>query len=397
MVGVIMRISNFLRIAIVGVFLLSFSFAGPSAKAINFQGYLTDKNGQSVFGTRLMSFVLCSDSAGTPIGAAALANIDSRTVTIYNGNYSTKLDLTNAQFAQMNADPINGTIWLKVVVDGVPMVPLIQMVAVPFAGNVRGLDIGSDNRVSFNINTLTGGTISGATITGGTLAPMSISTPGTIHAGGAIDGLSLSFDGGKIFTNGTDGWIRVIDQTVNDGGSAGLYFQPNAANTTGEGGIYMDDKTTVKVYGSKDFSTIGTGIIKNAIWNDLAEVRILAKNEKKLPGKVYVTTKDGIRLATKRCEIGTIGVCSDSFGFLLGGDKNEKGKAPIAISGWVLAYVDKDYPLGTALTSGPNGDLTAMTKKEKMEYPERIVGILDTKPDKYNNVKVDGRYWVKVK
>ena len=63
----------------------------------------------------------------------------------------------------------------------------------------------------------------------------------------------------------------------------------------------------------------------------------------------------------------------------------------------MLAYVDKDYPIGTALTSGPKGILTAITKTEKREYPERIVGILDTKPEKYNQVKLDGRYWVKVK
>lgn len=130
----------------------------------------------------------------------------------------------------------------------------------------------------------------------------------------------------------------------------------------------------------------------------MAEVRELAKGVKKIPGKVYVMTKEGLKLSSKRAEIGTAGVCSDTYGFSLGG-KNiaAERKAHIAISGWVLAYVDKDYPIGTALTSGPNGVLTAMTKKEKMEYPERIVGILDTKPENYNNIKIDGRYWVKVK
>lgn len=134
----------------------------------------------------------------------------------------------------------------------------------------------------------------------------------------------------------------------------------------------------------------------NAVWNDLAEFRTVKAGEEKIPGKVYVATEDGLVLASKKAQQGTIGVYSDTYGYALGG-KESKNMIPIGISGWVLAYVDKKYPIGTALVSGPNGILTKASCCDKVFNPERIVGIIETSPSSYNNLKIDGRYWVKVK
>ena len=71
---------------------------------------------------------------------------------------------------------------------------------------------------------------------------------------------------------------------------------------------------------------------------------------------------------------------------------------PICIGGFVLAYVDREYVSGTALTSAPNGYLTEMGEEERIKHPERLVGtyLKPEKKDEWNDVVVDGRHWVKV-
>lgn len=140
--------------------------------------------------------------------------------------------------------------------------------------------------------------------------------------------------------------------------------------------------------------------IYNSVWNDLADFRKLAKGVKRDSGKVYVSTADGLVVATRRCQKAVAGVCSDTYGFALGGGEDDPTKAPLAISGWVLAYVDKPYSVGTPLVTAKNGQLTKARFFEKLFFSERIVGTIENKPgvDKVNpKVKVNGRYWVKIK
>jgi hypothetical protein len=138
----------------------------------------------------------------------------------------------------------------------------------------------------------------------------------------------------------------------------------------------------------------------NAVWNDLADYQPL--NDELVFGKCYYDTLEGARLCTERCQKSVIGIASDSFGFAVG--VNDFRQVPIAIAGWVLAYVDKEYEPGTPLTNNEQGILTEMTKEEKSEFPERIVGIYKRKeyqekwgPAEESMVEVDGRHWVKVK
>jgi hypothetical protein len=398
-----MKNNRFLVLAIGFLLFISFSIAAPSSQVINFQGYLTDKNGQPVFGTRSMSFALYTAATGNStitLGTADNTFFGTRQVTVYNGNYSTKLVVGNTTAANIGAA---SDVWLEVSVGGVVMTPRIQMVGVPFAQNVRGIVMNGANQITSatiasggtltNSGTISGGTITNftntGTITGGTIS-------GATFSGGAISGTSGTFTSFVQLTAVADsmpgGWNRGIKFTNTDHAAISIGTTPLYL------GLHDTDDAFYFYNGSTEYAKINSQGVHSAIWNDLAEVRSLVKGEKKIAGKVYVATKEGIKLSSKRCELGTIGICSDTYGFSLGGkDIPDEQKAHIAISGWVLAYVDKDYPIGTALTSGPNGVLTAMTKKEKRDYPERIVGILDTKPEKYNTVKVDGRYWVKVK
>ncbi len=74
----------------------------------------------------------------------------------------------------------------------------------------------------------------------------------------------------------------------------------------------------------------------------------------------------------------------------------------VAVAGFVLAYVDKEYKPGTPLTCTENGYLTEIKREDKIEYPERIVATYwksepaDEWGSNSRKVKVNGRKWVKV-
>lgn len=139
----------------------------------------------------------------------------------------------------------------------------------------------------------------------------------------------------------------------------------------------------------------------NAVWNDVADFQLLS--DKLEYGKCYFDTKDGARICNTRCQMSMIGIASDTFGFGVGGGANPNHEVPIAVAGWVLAFVDQEYDCGTPLTNDANGNLTAMTKQEKLEYPERITGLYKRREmDKLwgpedKQIEVKGRHWIKVK
>ena len=110
--------------------------------------------------------------------------------------------------------------------------------------------------------------------------------------------------------------------------------------------------------------------IWNSVWNDLADFQDLI-GELAI-GKCYRDTKDGAVLCNERCQMGVIGIASDTFGFAIGNNQERK-QVPIAIGGWALAFVDKEYPSGTPLTNDEYGCLTEMLMDEKRDFPERIV------------------------
>jgi len=138
--------------------------------------------------------------------------------------------------------------------------------------------------------------------------------------------------------------------------------------------------------------------VYNAVYNDIADFQPV--DDEVVYGKVYRLTKSGAKICTERCQLGVIGVCSDTYGIAagVGGDN----KAPFAVAGWVLAYVDKEYEPGTPLTNDENGDLIEMTLEDKRSYPERLVAIYDRpEPREFwgpnNEIKVNGRHWIKVR
>lgn len=155
-------------------------------------------------------------------------------------------------------------------------------------------------------------------------------------------------------------------------------------------------------YGLYTTADIKAARVWNAVWNDLADYQLLC--DELVFGKCYFDTKDGAKICNQRCQMSVIGIASDTFGLGIGsGNTGTSKEVPIAVAGWVLAHVDKEYECGTPLTNDEFGNLTAMTRNEKLEYPERIVALykrpeLDSKwGPEGQKIDVNGRHWVKVK
>jgi hypothetical protein len=139
--------------------------------------------------------------------------------------------------------------------------------------------------------------------------------------------------------------------------------------------------------------------IWNSVWNDYADFQLL--NDEFIPGKCYFDTADGAKICTQRCQLSVMGIATDTFAQAVGKRPDQK-QLPISVAGWVLAYVDKEYPCGTPLTNDEKGELTEMTMEEKRNYPERLVGLYkkiehDKEYVTQSKIPVNGRHWVKVK
>lgn len=141
--------------------------------------------------------------------------------------------------------------------------------------------------------------------------------------------------------------------------------------------------------------------VYNAYLADYADFIILAPDCLQVYGKTYKMTSQGATICQGRCEKGVLGVASDVYGHALGQIRSRR-QIPIGVAGWVLAYCDRQYQPGTALTTGKDGSLTKMRWYEKLFWPERMVGVyMQPEKSKFwgplnHQVAVNGRHWVKV-
>ena len=149
-------------------------------------------------------------------------------------------------------------------------------------------------------------------------------------------------------------------------------------------------------------SIYSDGKVYNAVWNDLADSIIVNKDAKIEAGYCYCLKDNKYVKSSKYLDNGIIGIHSDTYGFKMG-DKIGEKQLDCAVAGFVLAYVDKDYLPGTALTCTKDGRLTKMKSKDKQRFPEKIVATYwkDEPNEEWGSdnrkVKVNGRKWVKIK
>lgn len=181
-------------------------------------------------------------------------------------------------------------------------------------------------------------------------------------------------------------------RATNNNGSVELLTSTNR-------GVYDRTKTKWIIY------TNGTNAytdypLYGAVWNDYAEFREV--NSEIKPGQCVIENGDDtLSISTERLQKGAE-IVSDTYGFAIG--QTEKASTPIAVSGRVLAYTyepKEQFKPGSPVCSGPNGTISLMTDQEARDNPWCIIGTVSAIPQYdiwgENNVKVDGRIWIRIR
>ena len=198
---------------------------------------------------------------------------------------------------------------------------------------------------------------------------------------------SPQFLGKSGWTNTLSGVLKITSAAGYTGASEkpdNTNYKENAIQCSG-GAYFAKNVSALRVY--------------NAVFNDYAEYRTTIDAE---AGRIVVDNDDGsLSLSLKRLQPGAQ-VISDTFGHAMGA--TNKCQTPLAVAGRALVYTYKDrneYHAGMAVCSAPNGTVDIMTREEIREYPDCIIGIVSEIPDYEvwgsDNVKVNGRIWIKVK
>lgn len=143
-------------------------------------------------------------------------------------------------------------------------------------------------------------------------------------------------------------------------------------------------------------------LITGAVFNDLADAIPVGEGDILEAGYCYGFDGEHYTKTSEYMQKSYIGIHSDTYGFKMGHEEG-KEKLNVAVSGFVLAYVDKEYEVGTPLTCTADGCLTEIKLEDKIKYPERVVATYwKNEPNEEwgpegKKVKVNGRRWVKVK
>ena len=179
------------------------------------------------------------------------------------------------------------------------------------------------------------------------------------------------------------------------------------------------NNSTVSEYicgnGKHGHANLRAAKVYNAVWNDFAEYREGTTTE---AGRVVAATTNSniVSLTYERLQP-CAHVISDTFGCSVG--QSDTAQTPIGVGGRVLVYPYQpieNYHVGDCLCAAPNGTADIMTREEIIQYPDRIIGVVDEIPsyliwkqtlttDKEKNgggkvetsVPVNGRIWIYVR
>ena len=135
------------------------------------------------------------------------------------------------------------------------------------------------------------------------------------------------------------------------------------------------------------YSRFYAGRVYNAVWNDIAECWNKAPNYEFEYGQVVVQTENGVRPSKKRAEKATIGVISNTYGYLLNDDKFNDLKTskvvPIGIAGRVKIKLEGRAEIGDEVVSYYDGMAIKASWFEKLFLRDRIIGMIDSIKDGY--------------
>ena len=138
------------------------------------------------------------------------------------------------------------------------------------------------------------------------------------------------------------------------------------------------------------------------VWNDLTDCIDVPSTTILEYGKCYCFDGKKYYKSSKYLDDGIIGIHSDTAGFEMG-KKQEVRQLHIGVAGFLLCYVDKEYPIGTPLTCMENGYLTKLKDEDISKNPHKIIGTFwKVEPkEKWGpegkEVFVNGRMWIKVR
>ena len=207
----------------------------------------------------------------------------------------------------------------------------------------------------------------------------------------AITGYDYNYTSGGAVTT-----VNIPGTTANNTFTGGQSFLGNIQSTSTTTG-------TLKIAGGLG---VTEGIIANevwgAVWNDLADCIAVPEDTELEPGYAYCFDGQKYYKSTKYMDDGFIGIHSDTAGFSMGYKQTRK-QLKAGIAGFILAYIDQEYPVGTPLTLTEGGKLTKIKEKDIPGNPHKIIGTFWKKEPaekwgpKGQEVKVNGRYWIKVK
>ena len=200
----------------------------------------------------------------------------------------------------------------------------------------------------------------------------------------------------KALDNLAAGDLRALANTWQQKQSYSAAGTVEAGSTSGSGAI------NVTAGGIWAAGGILGNKVYNAVWNDLADCIPVDDDVELEPGRCYCFNGTNYHKSNKYLADGIIGIHSDTYGMHMGAKQGVK-QMDVAVAGFVLAYVDQEYPVGTPLTCGPDGMLVKIEREDKIEYPEKIIATYWKKEtEEYwgsetQKVKVNGRKWVKIK
>ena len=145
-------------------------------------------------------------------------------------------------------------------------------------------------------------------------------------------------------------------------------------------------------------SIYGFSYIKADNGNDFADFIYTGKPLSSSNAGLAVTRKGNDVVVADKGDF-VLGIYSDTYGMSVGSSAyGTNNSVPVAVAGFALAYVDKEYKPGTPLAVKSKGQLTKASLFKRIFNKNSIVGYFDRKEtnDLYISTHVNGRSWIKV-
>lgn len=172
-------------------------------------------------------------------------------------------------------------------------------------------------------------------------------------------GFCVSTSATKPNTYGAYTWTNI---TYNENADQGVSVNETSENKT----VYLAGYDTVagdleynqSLYFNPSTGALTATKVYNAVWNDYAEWFEKADvNEEIEPGDVCIWTGEGVTRCTERSQKAVVGIYSDSYGYILGGENlenmedNKEKFVPIGLKGRVNANVIGSVEIGDLITT----------------------------------------------